>query len=315
MGVEKAKSYIPQGARPPVNPHANYGPSHRISDVPLDHSVWTDSFINQQPSMSRANPSNYGLAATSTQQPQGQSSTSSGSIPLARARSAQNINAPPPQSKYYYEDYADTPSSFHNHQASAGSIADSSSTSATRASYPYPSSESFARSSNPPPSPPRPTTFLSPTGSTNFTTSPPSLPPRPGPPTDEPASYILDPTDMGNTHSTTTTTNNTNNFNNINVSWTFPRPRTPDFGPSWSNNSGNSGDGKEFDSNMNGGGPTGGAAAGQNGKNSLSVPRRQPSHRSTLSQERGEFRLPFNQSETSLDHVGDLIDNVRLSSL
>lgn len=85
MDVEKAKSLIPPGARPPINPHQQ--------QQPLDHSVWSATFQppERQPKMGDHHHPH----------------TQPTSVPLTRARSAQHIvNAPPP-SRYYYEDYWD----------------------------------------------------------------------------------------------------------------------------------------------------------------------------------------------------------------
>lgn len=43
----------------------------------------------------------------------------------------------------------------------------------------------------------------------------------------------------------------------------------------------------------------------------LRIPHHRPSHYSTLSQGRGDFALPSNQFETSLDRAADLLDLVR----
>ncbi|KAF8312518.1 hypothetical protein DL93DRAFT_2229023 [Clavulina sp. PMI_390] len=51
---------------------------------------------------------------------------------------------------------------------------------------------------------------------------------------------------------------------------------------------------------------------GAQGNGSLTVPSRTPSHRSTMSQERAEFQLPWNASELSVNHVGELMDQLGL---
>lgn len=84
MPIDKAKTFIPQGARPPINPH------HNIGSGALDHSVWMDA-----------------PADAFTRSHLG-SGTGSSPAPLTRARSAQEILASPPQKRYYYEDYADS---------------------------------------------------------------------------------------------------------------------------------------------------------------------------------------------------------------
>lgn len=197
MTVDKSKSFIPAGARPPVNPHQNYhGASHQLN-LPLDHSVWADTFQNQQ---SPYSPGSFG--AHPAQHNEGSSSSQSrlNVIPLARARSAQNINSPPPPSRYYYEDYIDTPS--HHHASLSGSPSGPSSS-----SY----SPSYHSKQQAPPPPTHPA-LLTPGSSSNATGTLPELPPRPW--ASEPESYQSDTrTETGNSHPTT------NNFSNVNNSW------------------------------------------------------------------------------------------------
>lgn len=85
MRFDKTRSFIPQGARPPVNPHS----------TSIDHSVWSDS--SDSFAFARSPPSQDGRLQQST-------------IPISRTRSAQQIPSPTSQPRYYYEDYADSTS-------------------------------------------------------------------------------------------------------------------------------------------------------------------------------------------------------------
>lgn len=233
MPVDKAKTYIPQGARPPINPHHHTG---------LDHSVWMD--VGSGYDFTR---SHYG-SGSGAGALNGNGSSSTSPAPLTRARSAQEILASPSPKRYYYEDYADSPST-----PSAGST--STSSRALHLSPPGPAAASSSYTSSPSP--------IQYTGNyTNTYTSGAQ-------PTEEPTVAAA----------------------NTNMRYSFPSPSVPDF----TSNSRSS--------------PTPPSSYSPTGRkgHGLVLPRK-PSHRSTLSQERGEFALPYNNSETSFDAAGVLAD-------
>lgn len=319
MGLAKAESFLPRGARPAVNPHQNYQQQSSGGRVPqthqLDHTVWADSFHHQQSrSPSSFPPEPPSRTTTRFVQGGGDGSLIPDPIPLTRTRSAQNITSPPPQSRahYFYEDYADVPSSLYRHSPSQPSPQYG-----VRAF----NGQQNTNANGPPPPPPRhplhaSTTYQPDSNPQNpDSPSPPALPPRPAI-LEEPESYIPSntstetikdrrtPTNLHPTHSLTPpqaspgASNARPSIGSGTVS--APAPLPIDGYKTHNNHAQAEAAGDAPNSTP---GPPLGSPPDK-------VPRRKPSHRSTLSQERGEFSLPFNQSETSLDQVGELIDQV-----